>query len=86
MIRILHAADLHLDALFRGLPPEAAAQARREQLDLPRRLVHLAQSRGAQMVLLSGDLFDRPQATLDSPSFFGDSRVHCPRQPRLFYL
>lgn len=66
MIRILHAADLHLDALFRGLPPEAAAQARREQLDLPRRLVHLAQSRGAQMVLLSGDLFDRPQATLDS--------------------
>lgn len=66
MIRILHAADLHLDALFRGLSPELAVQARREQLELPRRISELARSCGAQILLLSGDLFDRPQATLDS--------------------
>ncbi len=66
MIRILHAADLHLDSLFRGLPPEQAKAARREQLALPGMLAELARDRGAQLLLLSGDLFDRPQATLDS--------------------
>lgn len=66
MIRILHAADLHLDALFRGLTPQRAVVARREQAEMPERLARLARDRGAHLLLLSGDLFDRPQATLDS--------------------
>ena len=66
MIKILHAADLHLDSLFRGLPPDLAVEARREQLALPELLARTARDRGAQLMLLSGDLFDRPQATLDS--------------------
>lgn len=58
MIRILHAADLHLDAPFRGLPARLAAQRRREQRELPARLAELARARQVHAVLLAGDLFD----------------------------
>lgn len=61
MIKLLHAADLHLGARFRGLPPEKAAQRRRLQLTLPARLAELCREAGCQLVLLAGDLFDQPQ-------------------------
>lgn len=66
MIKILHAADLHLDALFQGLPPDKAAQCRAAQRDLPLALAELAKEKGAGLVLLAGDLFDRVQASRDS--------------------
>ena len=31
MVKLLHAADLHLDSAFSALPPEKAAQRRAEQ-------------------------------------------------------
>lgn len=58
MIRILHAADLHLDSPFAALGPEQAAQRREEQRQLVRRLVRLCQTRRCQILLLAGDLFD----------------------------
>ena len=58
MLHILHAADLHLDAPFTGLPPDRARQRREELRDLPGRLAALARDRGADLVLLAGDLFD----------------------------
>ena len=58
MIRVLHAADLHLDSPFSGLNPQAARERRRELRDLPDRLADLALERGVQLVLLAGDLFD----------------------------
>lgn len=60
MLQILHAADFHLDAPFAGLPPEQAALRRREQRDLLARFAETARSRGADLVLLSGDLLDGP--------------------------
>ena len=58
MIRLLHAADLHLDSPFDALGEEKAALRRREQRELLRSLAALRAEQGAQLVLLSGDLFD----------------------------
>ncbi len=58
MIRILHAADLHLDSPFAALEPEQAAQRREEQRQLVRRLAEECESRDCQLLLLAGDLFD----------------------------
>ena len=55
---LLHAADLHLDSPFSGLPPEKAAQRRQEQRALLSRLVELVHQYGVELVLLSGDLLD----------------------------
>lgn len=57
-MRILHAADLHLDSPLSSLPAPQAAQRRRELRDLPRRLVQFAQAEGVDVVLLPGDLLD----------------------------
>ena len=58
MIRILHAADLHLDSPFEGLPEEKAALRRAEQRELLRELAQLRAESGAQRLLLPGDIFD----------------------------
>ena len=57
-IRFLHAADLHLDSPFDGLPPELAARRRKEQREILPRLVRLVQKHRCQAILLPGDLFD----------------------------
>lgn len=58
MIRILHAADLHLDSPFQGLSREKAAQRRGEQRGLLSRIADAARGEGADLILLAGDLFD----------------------------
>lgn len=57
-LRVIHGADFHLDAPFSALPPEKAAQRRGEQRELLRRLALLSNRAQADLVLLSGDLFD----------------------------
>ena len=57
-IKILHAADLHLDSAFEGLPAGKAALRRSEQRELLTRLARLAQTEQVQLVLLAGDLLD----------------------------
>ena len=61
MINILHSADFHLGARFHSLPPEKAQARRQEQLGQLEQLAGLCRSQGCQLVLLSGDLLDRPQ-------------------------
>ena len=58
MVKIIHGADFHLDSPFAGLTPERAAQRRGEQRELLERLAGLARDRGADLVLLAGDLLD----------------------------
>ena len=57
-MRLLHAADLHLDSPFRGLSAEKARERRRESRDLLDRLANLANARSVDAMLLAGDLFD----------------------------
>lgn len=61
MINLLHGADLHLGARFRGLPPHKAKQKRQQQLELLNRLEELRHRWECDLVLLSGDLLDRPE-------------------------
>lgn len=59
--RFLHAADLHLDAPFRGLArqdPELAQRLRDASLTALRRLVDLAVATQCHFVVLAGDLYD----------------------------
>ncbi len=56
MLRILHAADFHLDSPFAALSEEQAALRRREQRQLLASLAEAAE--GADIVLLPGDLLD----------------------------
>ncbi len=58
MLRILHAADLHLDSPFAALPPEQAEARRRLQRQLPGKLVDLCRERDCRLLLLAGDVFD----------------------------
>ena len=58
MVKILHAADFHLDSPFSGLTEEKARQRRRECRELVSRLVDYANSQGVELMLLCGDLFD----------------------------
>ena len=57
-IKLLHAADLHLDSPFEALPTGKAAIRRREQRELLDALARLADAERVDLVLLSGDLLD----------------------------
>ena len=57
-MRIIHAADFHLDTPFDGLTPEQAILRRAEQRELLGRLAELVRTTDAQLVLLAGDLLD----------------------------
>ena len=52
MLKLIHAADFHLDAPFAALPPERAAERREEQRQLLTRLAELAEAERADLVLL----------------------------------
>ena len=57
-IKILHAADFHLDSAFAGLSSEQAKLRRREGRQLLERLSNYVNQQGIEIVLLAGDLFD----------------------------
>ena len=56
MLKIIHAADFHLDSPFATLSEDHAALRRKEQRQLLRSLAEAAE--GADLVLLPGDLLD----------------------------
>ena len=79
-MRILHAADLHLDSAFAALPAEKARQRRREIRALPDRLAALVKEEQIDLVLLPGDLFDSERVfpeTLDQLKD-GLGKMKCP--------
>ena len=57
-IKILHAADFHMDSPFEALETRKAVQRRAEQRELLGRLAKLVNDNGVQLVLLAGDLLD----------------------------
>lgn len=60
MYRLLHLADVHLDAPFGGFGRDAAAR-RTQVLDAFRGLSDVAIEQSVDAVLVSGDLFDSPR-------------------------
>ena len=57
-VKFLHCADLHLDSPFDSLPEYKAACMRSEMRELLNFIADLANSRGADIVFMSGDLLD----------------------------
>ena len=72
-IRILHAADLHLDAPFEGLDPEKAALRRRELRRMPERIAAEAVRLGVDLLLLAGDVFDSERVYPETLEAFRDA-------------
>lgn len=58
MIKILHAADFHLDSPFESLPEEKAMQRRREGRALISSMADLARREAVDLIVLAGDLLD----------------------------
>ena len=57
-MKLLHAADFHLDSPLIGLTTEKSALRRRELREIPARLAAVAKDERVDLVLLPGDLFD----------------------------
>ena len=57
-MKLLHAADFHLDSPLSGLSREQRALRRGELRDIPARLARLAREEAVDLVLLPGDLLD----------------------------
>lgn len=71
MARILHFADLHLDASFAGVGMASSeAQRRREELRaVLRRIIDLALERDVDAVTIGGDLYEHDRVRLDTGRF-----------------
>ena len=66
MIRVLHAADLHLDSPFQALGREKALRRREEQRELLARIGEAAREWEADIALFAGDLFDSENVFSDT--------------------
>ena len=78
-LRILHAADLHLDSPFEGLGAGKAAVRRQEQRELLAALAELAAREQVDLVLLAGDLLDSDGNYAET----GETLVRCLKQIRV---
>ncbi len=76
ILKILHAADLHLDSPFEALPAGKAAIRRAEQRRLLGALAELAAAEEVDLVLLSGDLLDSNSSYFET----GEELVACLRR------
>ena len=59
-MKILHAADLHLDTPFTGHSEEAVRYLKKALLQVPEMIAGLCKTHNCDLLLLSGDLFDGP--------------------------
>ncbi len=77
-MKLLHAADFHLDAPFAALPPAQAALRRAEGRQLLTRLADLARTEGVDLVLLAGDLFDGETVYRETLTALGQALASIP--------
>ncbi len=66
MIKLLHAADLHLDSPFASLAPKRSAERRAAQRAQLTEIVELCNQENCDLLLLAGDLFDTGNAFYDT--------------------
>lgn len=57
-MKILHAADLHLNTPFTGRSEEAVRTLKKALLEVPQKIAELVEAHNCDLLLLSGDLFD----------------------------
>ena len=72
-MRLLHFADLHLDAPFAWARPETARLRRRNRRETLTRILQLADDEGVDAILCAGDLFEHERFTPDTVAFLRES-------------
>jgi DNA repair protein SbcD/Mre11 len=82
-MKLLHFADLHLDAPFAWALPEAARARRRNRRETLTRIIALAESEAVDAVLCAGDLFEQDRIGPDTVEFL---RSTFERTDRRIYL
>lgn len=65
-MKLLHFADLHLDAPFAWAPPSAASKRRQALREAMARIVERARERSVDAVTCAGDLFEQERVTPDT--------------------
>jgi DNA repair exonuclease SbcCD nuclease subunit len=68
-MKLLHFADLHLDAPFAWLEPEAARRRRQHRRETLTRILALAEAEAVDAVLSAGDLFEHDRVHPDTVAF-----------------
>jgi DNA repair protein SbcD/Mre11 len=68
-MKLLHFADLHLDAPFAWAPPETARLRRRNRRETLTRIVALAEAESVDAILCAGDLFEHDRIGPDTVEF-----------------
>ena len=69
-MKIIHSADIHLGAPMSSFPEEIARERKKEVRNSFERMVRFAREEGVQVILLSGDVFDRDKPTQKDVTFF----------------
>ena len=72
-VKLLHFADLHLDAPFAWAPPETARLRRRNRRGVLVRILQLADAEQVDAIMCGGDLFEHDRFTPDTVEFLRDS-------------
>jgi exonuclease SbcD len=72
-MRLLHFADLHLDAPFAWARPEVARLRRRNRRETLTRILLLAEQERVDGILSAGDLFEHERFTPDTVTFLRES-------------
>lgn len=68
-LHVLHAADIHLGAKFKGLPPNKARNRREDLKNTFSKIIDIAKSSKSNALLIAGDLFDSPHPSSSLVSF-----------------
>ncbi len=70
-MKILHFADLHLDASFAasGMSPSVASRRRDELRGCLRRILNYAAEHSVDLVTIAGDLYEQDRCTMDTGNF-----------------
>lgn len=85
-LRLIHCADMHLDAPLTGVLPAALATERRNELLLTfRRLLQYAEKQSVHAILIAGDLFDGALVSMSACRMVMDAVAACP-QLSVYYL
>ena len=82
-MKLLHFADLHLDAPFAWASPETARSRRRNRRDALTQIVALAEAESVDAILSAGDLFEQDRIGPDTVEFL---RSTFERTDRRVYL
>lgn len=77
-IRIIHMGDLHLDSPFSSLPLEKSEIRRRELRATFTSIIYYAKEVGADIVMISGDLFDDGYASAETAQLLCDQFLSLP--------